>query len=374
MGAKRRPSKRSGSVKFSPGRAQASPAATSRENRLVPRRTSILRIGNHTPPSEPRSLNATLLVPLRKSFGEKPLLRIRAEDISAYQKVRRETGISGRTLNMEIQVLRQMMKRGKVWSIVTEDVRLDRENTSQIAKVLSPDQKHLLFEEAGSKSEWMVAHCAAVLAASTTCRSIELKHLRWDDVNLFEQEMTIKRSKTDAGRRTIPLNSDAISALARLWERAQNLGSDQPFHFVFPACERLRIDPTRPQKTWRTAWRSLVKSAARRSGREAAKAALESGNRLSGAKSAYRKAVAPLRGFRFHDLRHQCITELAERGTSDAVLMSLAGHLSREMMEHYSHVRMAAKREALATLETGLMKTTKPAEQMDTTEGFGRPN
>jgi len=35
--------------------------------------------------------------------------------------------------------------------------------------------------------------------------------------------------------------------------------------------------------------------------------------------------------------------------------MAIAGHMSRRMLEHYSHVRMAAKRAALAKLASGLM-------------------
>jgi hypothetical protein len=58
---------------------------------------------------------------------------------------------------------------------------------------------------------------------------------------------------------------------------------------------------------------------------------------------------------RLHDLHHQAITEMAEAGASDATLMAVAGHMSRRMLEHYSHVRMAAKRSALEKLESGLM-------------------
>ena len=50
---------------------------------------------------------------------------------------------------------------------------------------------------------------------------------------------------------------------------------------------------------------------------------------------------------RFHDLRHTCITKLAEGQASEQTLMSIAGHLSRKMLEHYSHIRMEAKRAAL---------------------------
>jgi integrase len=182
-------------------------------------------------------------------------VRINAEEIAVYQRARRETRISGRTLNMEMGVLRQLMKRAKVWSRVAEDVKLDRENTRTIGRVLTPEQKKLLFNTAASKDEWLVAYCAAVLAVSTTCRGIELKHLRWRDVDLFERAIVIRRSKTEAGHRPIPLNDDAMTALSRLRERAEALASADSDHFVFPACQRLQIDPTHPQKTWRTAWR-----------------------------------------------------------------------------------------------------------------------
>jgi integrase len=201
----------------------------------------------------------------------------------------------------------------------------------------------------------MVAHCAAVLAVSTTCRSVEIKNLRWQDVDLFSQVATIRRSKTAAGHRTIPLNSDAMAAFARLLERARALGSSEPEHYVFPACEERIIDPSRPQKSWRTAWRKLVRETARRVGREAAQAALEDGKSLRRAIEAWKRSAAPIRGLRFHDLRHQAITEMAEAGASDATLMAVAGHMSRRMLEHYSHVRMAAKRTALEKLESSLM-------------------
>src|SRR5436309_11184163 len=58
--------------------------------------------------------------------------------------------------------------------------------------------------------------------------------------------------------------------------------------------------------------------------------------------------AAGLPGLRFHDLRHTVITELAEMGVADHVLESITGHLSRRMLEHYSHIRIDAKRQALA--------------------------
>jgi hypothetical protein len=43
-------------------------------------------------------------------------------------------------------------------------------------------------------------------------------------------------------------------------------------------------------------------------------------------------------------------TQLAENGTSDSTIMAIAGHVSRRMLERYSHVRMEAKRTAMETL------------------------
>jgi hypothetical protein len=50
---------------------------------------------------------------------------------------------------------------------------------------------------------------------------------------------------------------------------------------------------------------------------------------------------------RWHDNRHALVTELAESGAGDEVIMSIAGPVSRAMLSRYSHVRMEAKRRAL---------------------------
>ena len=81
---------------------------------------------------------AERLGPLVKHFGEKPLLRFKAEDISSYQKARLDAGVSGRTLNMETGVLRRMLKRAKVLNAIFEDVKALPEDRCAVAKVLRP--------------------------------------------------------------------------------------------------------------------------------------------------------------------------------------------------------------------------------------------
>jgi integrase len=53
---------------------------------------------------------------------------------------------------------------------------------------------------------------------------------------------------------------------------------------------------------------------------------------------------------RWHDHRHTMITDLAENGAGDQTIMDIAGHVSKNMLKHYSHIRMEAKREALESI------------------------
>ena len=119
-------------------------------------------------------------------------------------------------------------------------------------------------------------------------------------------------------------------------ERADLLGHTEPDHFLWPACQWGRYDPTQPMLKWDTAWRAL-------------------------------RDAAGLPRFRFHDLRHTVITELAELGVADHVLESISGHLSRRMLEHYSHIRIDAKRQALDALD----ESRRDADNSDGTSGDG---
>ena len=273
--------------------------------------------------------------PLRRFFRDTPLRRITADSIVKYQKGRRAT-VSGRTVNLEVRLLRRILKRHKQWARLAEDVTMLPEQ-NKAARVLTPEEKAGLLEIAASKPKWQVQYCAAVLALNTTMRSCELKGLRWKDVDLFERTLSIHRqsTKTNAGERVIPLNRDAVLAFAELRDRAEKLSSSDPEHYVFPACRNGHFRPDKPMKDFSTAWRTLT-------------------------------SIAGLQGLRFHDLRHQAVTELAKRGLSEGTIMSIAGHVSRRMLEHYSHHRLEAKRRALEALETPLVDQGRAVEQADT--------
>jgi integrase len=276
------------------------------------------------------------LKPLRGFFSTQALTRISAESIHTYVAHRKKNGAANRTVNMELGVLRRILKRAKRWHLVSEDVRPlpERQN---VGRALQNAEKLKLLTTAASRPEWQLARLAMTLALNTTMRACEIRGLQWRDVDFMERTLTVRRSKTEAGERLLPLNADAWKAIVELRERNKLLfGSEpSPSWYLFPHGEGqgpigqpktrpgpavyVRPDPTKPISTWRTAWRNLTKEAG-------------------------------LQGLRFHDLRHHAITELAESSASDQTIMAIAGHVSPKMLAHYSHVRLAAKRQALDAL------------------------
>jgi Phage integrase family len=144
------------------------------------------------------------------------------------------------------------------------------------------------------------------------------------------------------------VNDEAFAAIAELRERAQRIASLELDHFVFPKCENGHLDATKPQKSWRTAWRQLTKAIECPQCGRLQRPGKECINKIC--KADIENVKSPTAGLRFHDLRHHAITELAESQTSDQTIMAIAGHVSPKMLAHYSHVRLEAKRKALDTL------------------------
>jgi integrase len=258
------------------------------------------------------------LKPLRAYFGNAPLFRILPDTIRAYISERKNAGAANKTINLELGVVRGVLKRAKRWHFFGDEIK-PLPVRHQVGRALSPEEKFALQQAAGNNLAWQNARLAMSLALNTTMRSCEVKGLQWRDVDFLERTITVRQSKTDAGRRLIPMNDEAFESIMELYHRAQTVLGTEPDHFLFPACENGKIDPANPQKSWRTAWRSLRKAAG-------------------------------LKDLRFHDLRHHAITELAESQASERTIMSLAGHVSRQMLEHYSHIRLDAKRQAVEAL------------------------
>jgi integrase len=146
-------------------------------------------------------------------------------------------------------------------------------------------------------------------------RSGEIRNLQVRDIDLANKEFRVGKSKTAAGQgRGIPMNPDLFETLSKQAHWLQEtFGNPLPTWYLFPFCDRVRpIDPTRPVTGVKSAWQSV------------------------------RKAADV--DCRPHDLRHTAATKMAETAVPEATMKALLGHMSRAMLERYSHIRNDAKR------------------------------
>jgi integrase len=289
---------------------------------------------------------------LEPILGALLLCDIDAGRVASYQARRKAEGASARTLNKELQVLRQILKRYKLWANLQGDVKFERES-DHVGKAMSDEEEARLLAVCESN---LLLRTAVSLALNTALRKNEIRTLRWRQIDLIERTLTVGRTKTEGGSgRVIPLNSVAYAALVR-W--ANRFPEAKAGDCVFPACEDARLDcpkpdaskmdPSRPISSWRTAWRRathLVECPACGKSQNPGEVCQNEKCRAD-----IHNTKSATAGLRFHDLRHTCITKLAEGQASEQTLMSIAGHLSRKMLEHYSHIRMAAKRAALEAI------------------------
>jgi integrase len=272
---------------------------------------------------------------LQPHFGRLLLADITPEDVARYQAKRKSEDASPRTINMEIGTLRAILRKHRLWANIQPDVRMLRVK-QDTGRALSDDEQHrLLVAAKATRSRSLPV--AIQVALHTGLRNSELRLLRWRQVDLIERSLIVGRSKTAGGEgRLVPLSQTAARTLVE-WRR--EFPDAQPEHFVFPS-ERYGlegdkgrtlgrvvpydIDPKKPIGSWKVSWTKA---------RELAKVSC-----------------------RWHDMRHKFVSKMAEGLASDATIMALAGHLSRRMMERYSHVRGEAKRQAIAVFDGDVRK------------------
>ena len=268
---------------------------------------------------------------VKRHLGDVKLSAITRKAIEGFQAKRRLDGAGNRTINMDVGALRQVLRRFKQWRRLEDDVKMLTEaGGAPVGRALTPEEQKRLFEAAASNSEWDHVYRAAVLAANTSMRGVEVKHVRRRDVDLekvWDVEsatgkgvLYVTHSKNETSKRPIPLNQAAREALERMLKRADDLGHTDPNHYLWCANQHHKFDPTKPALKWDTAWRAL-------------------------------RGAAGLPGFRFHDLRHTVVTDLLEAGEPEHVIEAITGHLSRRMLEHYSHQRLKAKGQMLTRME-----------------------
>jgi integrase len=288
-----------------------------------------------------------------RRLGSRKLKSITLDDLKNYQATRK---VKARPINIELAILVNVLKEANLWRGSLKNYKRLPERKSGVGKALSPEQRQLLETTAGTKDAWQVAYWAQMLAINTGMRGGEVKKLRLRNVDLENRRVTVEQAKTDAGNRLVPLNSVAMSALAKLRCRAEELGACDPDHYLLPAdlsAHTKKTDPlrgkkgfdiTRHQLSWDTAWRNLRKAAVASITGKAAKENRE-------LTFAEREDIKVMGAVGFHSMRHTFITMMAERNVPLPVTMSMVGHMSAEMTKHYTHISDKAQRQAVELLD-----------------------
>ena len=260
---------------------------------------------------------------LKRLLGSKMLVDFSEVVVTKYQNDRLEEGAAPKSINEEVGFLLRIL--GEPGDILRVRLRkkkmLKLKVRNRIGKAYTEEEKQRMLGEA-AKAKSLHIYLALTLAFNARMRDAEIKSLSWTQIDFAKKFLAVGRSKTEGGEgRTIPLNSDLFAVLTDCveWYKLK-FGATRPEWYVFPFGSPQPTDPTRHVTTLKTVWSDI-------------------------------REKAGVKG-RWHDNRHTLVTELAESGAGDQTIMDIAGHVSKQMLKHYSHIRMEAKRKALESVVT----------------------
>jgi integrase len=165
--------------------------------------------------------------------------------------------------------------------------------------------------------------CLFDVALGTGLRLGELRALRWADVDRNRRLIRVERAysrqqlrkpKTESGVRCVPLFPSVESAFRQLAARAVERGRYAPEELVFAS---IRGTPLQPSNLRHRIWGPAL--------------------RLAGLDERYR----------FHDLRHTCVSRLVGAGADVRLVQAVAGHANPLItLKRYSHLLDARVTEA----------------------------
>ena len=278
-------------------------------------------------------------------LGHKAIDRLTVPDIADLLARKRNEGLSARTGQYVLFVLRNALNKAVRWGIATRNVALlvDAPRVAhRDVNVLSPEDALRLVTTAREdrlEALW-------VLALSTGLRRGELLGLSWGDIDLERRQLRVTKAlqrvtgkglvlvetKTRRGRRSIILPIGTVEALRR--------------HRAHQAEERLIAGAG-----WKQS--DFVFTSARGT-------PLDGDNMISRPFARLLERCG-LPAMRFHDLRHSCASLLLAQGVAPRVVMETLGHSRIAVtLDTYTHVLPALQREAADAMDRALGLSREP--------------
>jgi integrase len=277
---------------------------------------------------------------LKPALGRVKLKVLTPPHVRGLYREKLETGSSARTVRYIHTTLHKALKQAVMDGLIsrnaTESVKPPQSSREEMCP-LTPEQAKLLLKvahEAGDRLEALY-----VLAIHTGLRQGELLGLKWDNVDLDDGSLQVRRTltitkdgpvfsspKTTGSRRSVKLTSKAIEALKHHLERQlgeiDRVGSLWSENGLIFASEM--GEPLNRHNVTRRSFKPLLKRAG-------------------------------LPQIRFHDLRHTCATLLLTRNVNPKIVSEMLGHSSIAItLDTYSHVLPNMRDQAAAAMEEAL--------------------
>lgn len=223
-------------------------------------------------------------------LARRSLASIRATDIAAYRDARLKAGAAPSTVRLDLALISHLYTvAAKEWGLhvrnpVTQ-VSLPRINNARDRRLDPDEEKRLLAELGQSRNPWV--RPMVEFALETAMRRGELLSLRWENVDLDRRVALLPETKNGEARQ-VPLSSRALAILEAL-----------------PRSRDERVFPLTGQ-ILKLAWVRACKRAG-------------------------------LEDLRFHDLRHEATSRLAEKLPNVIELSAVTGHKDLRMLKRYYH-------------------------------------
>ncbi len=259
---------------------------------------------------------------IKPAIGRLKLKKLSPAHLQSFYQDRLDTGLAPASVNKLHVVLHKALSQATKWNMVPRNVAALAEAPRPAPdemKTLSAEESRRLLEAArGDKLEALY-----ILALTTGMRQGELLALKWQDVDLENTTLSVRRTltkdggrlllgepKTKKSRRTVRLTEAAGRALSEHLtrqvaqiERTGDLYKDEGL--VFASEVGTLMNPTNLRR------RSFARLLKR----------------------------ADLPPIRFHDLRHTCATLLLQRDVHPKYVQELLGHANIAItLDTYSHV------------------------------------
>ena len=228
----------------------------------------------------------------RTSLGSMQLDKITSEAVSKYRDGRL-CEVSNNTVRLELAFISVVFEQcAKEWSYKVinpvKQIRIPKPGKPRQRRLRPGEEEALLAACAASSATYL--HSLVVLAIETGMRFGELVSITWDNVDL--KARTIHLPDTKNGHpRTVPLSTRALEAIRTV-----------------PSGYEERVFTGKPGSI-RAAFGAALK----------------------------RSRVGS--DLRFHDLRHEAVTRLFEKGLNPIEVGMISGHRSLSMLQRYTHLR-----------------------------------